>query len=476
MKGIKKIDENLISPYRSLTITNPNLPDNANWQVGTLKCYPSVGGLRYKRDEAGNYELFDATQILYPETITSELIKNGTIRTEDLADGCVTNDKIADRTINHIKMQFQTLTEDEMANDSIVTRTIKNENVTADKLATDSVITVKIKDSAVTSEKIANSAVTSMKIADSAVTNTKLSNDSVTNDKIMDGTITGQKIAPLTITGGNIAAQTITNMNIAIGTITSTNLMNGAVIEDKIADGAVTSTKIGVGQVLSSNIANKTIGSEQIADGGIKTSNYANQSITKEKLANDVFDVVNNAVIYNGEGNVPIMKEGFASCAVSIGTADDKGNSMANGSLRVYGDIRADRVYNMAYSDLAEGYIPGEALEPGDIVELREDGKVYKAVYGEQPAAVVGVVSDEFAACYGATKEEIEAGDKVAVALIGRVHVKVRDKVKIGQQIKVGRHPGVGTFWTFSGPTIGVALETCEEDGIQKVLCLVKPC
>ena len=47
MKGIKKINENVVAPYRSLTIVNNGLPDNTNWQVGTLKCNPTVAGLQY---------------------------------------------------------------------------------------------------------------------------------------------------------------------------------------------------------------------------------------------------------------------------------------------------------------------------------------------------------------------------------------------------------------------------------------------
>ena len=51
MKGMKKLDENVIAPYRSLTITNPNLIDNSNWQIGTLKCNPEQAGLSYKSNK-----------------------------------------------------------------------------------------------------------------------------------------------------------------------------------------------------------------------------------------------------------------------------------------------------------------------------------------------------------------------------------------------------------------------------------------
>ena len=76
MKGIKKINENVVAPYRSLTIVSNALPDNPNWQRGTLKCDPDRSGLMYKSAE-GTFDLFDATYILQANTVTSELIKEG---------------------------------------------------------------------------------------------------------------------------------------------------------------------------------------------------------------------------------------------------------------------------------------------------------------------------------------------------------------------------------------------------------------
>ena len=127
----------------------------------------------------------------------------------------------------------------------------------------------------------------------------------------------------------------------------------------------------------------------------------------------------------------------------------------------------------MAYADLAEGYVPGEELQPGDIVEYREDGKVYKAEYNV-PGVVVGIVSDEYAACYGATEEEIKSGEKVAVGLVGRLHVNVTGPTVIGQDIMVSyRDKGLGEALFGFGHKIGKVLETTEEKGIHKVLCLI---
>ena len=127
--------------------------------------------------------------------------------------------------------------------------------------------------------------------------------------------------------------------------------------------------------------------------------------------------------------------------------------------------------------DIAEGYIPGELLEPGDIVAMHEDGKVYKAKSIND--CIVGVVSNEYANCFGASKEELLSGTKVAVGLIGKIHVNVKGPVRLGQRISVSlSDAGVGVANWMNAMNIGQALETksdCDFDTIHKVLVQVRP-
>ena len=495
MKGIKKLDENLIAPYRSLTITNSSLPDNKNWQAGTLKCNTSTSGLQYKVQD-GVYSYFHAEYILLPNTVTSELIQDGTIQTVDLADECVTNDKIHTRgndsdklAINHIKLQKYTLTNDEMAPQSVWERALKDYNVSEIKMADNAISNRVVQDDAIQFRNMAQNSVGTKQLINYAVTTEKIFDGHVTNAKLAEKAVSWNKIAPYSIAGGEmaeyelegqvvmgeglIAHKTITNWNIAERTINSECMMNGAVTNRVIGQYEVYGDAVAPQGIKPGHIENNSLTSIQIAEKGIDTESYADYSITKIKLDNEIINVVDNAVIYDEEGNVTILKA--ATCDVVIGSEDVDGKSNGNGYLRVYGDIKADRVYNMSYSDLAEGYIPGEELEAGDIVELREDGKVYKAFNSDIDSIVVGVVSDEFATCYGATKEEIEAGEKVAVGLIGKVHVKVNGPVKIGEAVRIGNMPGVGALWSTSDVAIGKALETSKIDGVHKVLCLIKP-
>ena len=73
------------------------------------------------------------------------------------------------------------------------------------------------------------------------------------------------------------------------------------------------------------------------------------------------------------------------------------------------------------------------------------------------------------------SKEELEEGSKVAVALIGKVHVKIKGPIRLGEPVKINNIPGVGLPWSNNNIVVGKVLETVEEDGMHKVLCLIKP-
>jgi hypothetical protein len=112
------------------------------------------------------------------------------------------------------------------------------------------------------------------------------------------------------------------------------------------------------------------------------------------------------------------------------------------------------------------------------IVAVREDGKVYKANTTDN--CIVGVISDEFANCLGATKEELFSGKKVAVGMIGKVHVKVKGPIKLGQSIGISSSDegiGYGLSKTSNMVGIGKALESidCDFDEVHEILVQIRP-
>lgn len=503
--GMKKISENVVALGRSLTLINDQVRDNTNIQKGALKTQTTgstytvnipveennshkdvsvtyTSGLKYKAD-TNSYVSFDAKGILEPLSIDAEImLETHSIYARCLNTGCVITDKLAEQAVTTSKIKDANVTTEKIKDLAVTTPKLAEGAVVNSKIANKTIIAYeKIVPSTITTELLVDYSVTSRKIADGAVINEKLGTHAVTTEKIADKTITNTNIADKTILSSNIADSAIETINLKDLSVSTAKLQDGSVTTPKLADRAVTSEKIADNTITANNIKQGAINSECIENETIITEDLHNECVTLEKLAPDVFEKVNDAVIY--ENSNPDYKINYGTAhnhMVQIKrTVDGEKQDTdlyVSGHIYAAGNIEGARVYNMAYADIAEGYIPGEELEPGDIVELRENGKVYKAgLHNGFAAATVGVITDEYAACYGATEAEILNGKKVAVALVGKVHVKVDGPAYIGSAISVSDVPGAGILYE-NGIVIGRALETSRQHGVHKVLCLVRPC
>ena len=341
--------------------------------------------------------------------------------------------------------------------------TLEKESVTTQLLANQCVTTPKIADKAVTTAKIADKAVTTAKINDAAVTTAKIKDLAVTEAKIANGAVTTPKIADLAVTKAKIAD----------GAVTTSKIYAGAVTEVKIANNAATWNKLGKDvQARIIEIENDIIKLDRkIQELQVYVDNRFNKIETemnnmKTEIINRIVKIENkfeqyklkNAVVHNGSR--------------SVGSKYSDSTALVN--LQCTGDIEGKRVYFMTYQDLAEAYIPGEDLDAGEIVAMHEDGKVYRAE--SMNDCIVGVISDQFANCFGATKEELFNRSKVAVGMIGKVLVKVKGPIKIGQQVAVSLSDlGIGCASNSRG--IGQALHSvdCDFDEINEVLVQIRP-
>ncbi len=461
-RGIKKISENVIADKRSLTLATKSAADGAPalleevelyelvnteaMPLGMLNVDYSTRGLSIKvsqgdKDADAVWTKLDAKNTLIQQSVITNLIKDANVTTAKIANQNVTTEKIKDANVTTVKIANQNVTTDKIKDLNVTTEKINSLAVTNDKLATNSVSTVKIQDKNVTTAKLNDGAVTTIKISNEAVTESKVAPNAVTTVKIKNSAVTEDKIANGAVTEWKIADREIHAHNIAIGGVSNGNLQDAAVSTEKIEDLAVINSKIG----------NETI---------VGKDKIVKNSITKDRLDLEVNDMLDRAVLHDGNGNVT-----------------GEGGSTVIDNLTAKGDIYARRVYNVVYMDIAEGYIPGEDLMPGDIVAMHEDGKVYKA--NSIHECIVGVVSNEFANCLGASKEELFEGTKVAVGMIGKIHVKIKGPVRLGQRITVSlSDPGVGiASWINGNSNIGQALESvsCEFDEIHEVLVQVRP-
>lgn len=460
-KGIKKLTENVIADKRSLLLVGgskkkgsnnkdfvpSNITNTEAMPLGMVSVDYVNQGMIIKTNQNASkpsdstWQKFNAANTLADQSIITGLVKDKAITTAKIADGAVTEPKIKDSA------------------------------VTTDKIKNSNVVTAKIADRAITNEKIADNAIQGRVIKDGAITTAKIAGKAVTTAKIADDAVNGAKIAPGAISEEHLSTTSplmIREKNIYDSSITTNKIKDGAVTNAKIAKGAVTSAKIANNQITTAHLQNGAVTKDKLAPNTVGTTHLQNNSITREKLApgavtldilgQNVVDVINRAVLHDGKGNV-------------TGT-----NSTVLNNITATGDIYAHRVYNVVYMDIAEGYVPGEKLEAGDIVAMHEDGKVYKAATINE--CIVGVVSNEFANCLGASKEELFSGEKVAVGMIGKIHVKVKGPVRLGQRITVSvSDAGVGVANWMNNNNIGQVLETidCDFDEIHEVLVQVRP-
>jgi hypothetical protein len=422
-KGIRKISENVIADKRSLLLvvsSTDDVVDTKAMPKGMLKVTHDTRGISIKIND-GEYRRLNADETLDDNSVGTNLLK----------DSSITNIKIADKSIDSAKIMDG------------------------------SIVTASLKDDCVTSDKIANEAIGEMHLQENSIGGKALQKNSVAESHIRNRSITSAKIAEGTITYINIAENGIKAENIRDGAITSNKIGENAIKNKNYAERSITGDKIGLGTIEGVNIGEKQIASGVIQDQAIITRTISNKSVTREKLADDIemlitqTEQLKNVVQHDGRGN--ITGQGDGSTAL--------------------GDVYAQRVYNIAYMDIAEGYVPGELLEPGDIVAMHEDGKVYKTKSIND--CIVGVVSNEYANCFGASKEELLSGAKVAVGLIGKIHVNVKGPVRLGQRISISSSDaGIGVANWMNTMNIGQALETksdCDFGTIHKVLVQVRP-
>jgi hypothetical protein len=212
--------------------------------------------------------------------ITSGMIINGAIATEDIADSAITSAKIAAASV----------TSDKIVDGTISTIDIADSAITSGKIATGAVGTTKIDDLSITEAKIAPNAVTTGKIADSAITSAKIADGTIVAGDIANGAITSAKILDGTIATGDIADGAITSAKIADGTIVADDLADGAVTSAKILDGTIVNADINAGAAIAKTKLDLggTITSADLVDGTIVNADInASAGIALSKLATD---------------------------------------------------------------------------------------------------------------------------------------------------------------------------------------------
>ena len=460
-EGIKKISENVIIDKRALVITDPSVADNAAISTGALWANPNTKGLKIKT-ASDTLSLLDAAQTLITGSITTSLLKDKCVTGIKLADKAVVESTIGDLAVSSRTIQSNAVTEAKIASQAISSSKIKDANVLNKHYADLSITNSKVADKTLEGTKLKDLAIDSLQINSNAITETKIANNAIVDRHYKDLSIPTRAYQKQSVYGDVIKSKGITSLHLADNSVAERAIMNGAVTSLKIADNAVQGKHLADACVESSKLASNSVLTKHIADNALTTSKYANKSITKDKLAADIVDLIGDPVMYDKNNNVSLRKDLDVS-----------------GDVRVTGTLTANKVFNSVFMDLAEAYEPSEdeTFIPGDIVQVNDEGKLIKGI-STSHFPIVGIVSDEYAACYGAEESELEEGTKIAVGLIGKVHVNVVGPVRVGDKIALAKD-GLGASQRTNNLSedyiIGKALESSEDVKVKKILCLIYP-
>lgn len=460
-EGIKKVSENVIMERRALTVTDPTVADNKAISVGALWSDPDKKGLKIKTG-LNTFSLFDAAQLIIPGSIITDLLKDECVTTIKINGKAVTEPKINDQAVSTRTIENSAVTEIKIADKAVTSNKIKELNVLTRHYDNLSVTTPKINNKAITDEKIDNNAVNNHHINNNAVNARTINNKALEERHYSDTSIPFRAYQKSSIYGDVVKNRGINVNHLDDASVVNRTLAEGAVTSGKIADNNIKNNHLTVDCVCTDNIASKAVTTAKIENSAIVTDKIQDKSVTKAKLADDVIGLMGDPVMYESDNNVSLRKD-----------------LNVPGSVTVTGTLTAKKVYNAVFMDLAEAYrpAPNTVFEPGDIVQINSDGKLIKTTT-KSCFPIVGVVSNEFAACYGATEKELEDGTKIPVGLIGKVPVKVVGPVKLGDKIALVGH-GIGascsTYNLSKDHIVGKALQTNTVPGVRTVLCLISP-
>ncbi|MBI5778530.1 MAG: hypothetical protein HZA49_03630 [Planctomycetes bacterium] len=191
----------------------------------------------------------------------SDTLKPLSVKTEHLATKSVTSEKIAEKAIENRHIKEGTVTPDKMTftpvsrpiSPPIDSAEIKDGAIKTDELAGNAVTADKIAPNAITAEKILNGAVTSEKIRDGAITKEKMADGIIGTAEIIDGSITSAKLAGNSVTAAKIASNAVGSSEIQNGAVTPAKLSFS--VPSRPLTPPVTTAEIGDGQVTQAKLA-----------------------------------------------------------------------------------------------------------------------------------------------------------------------------------------------------------------------------
>ena len=137
-----------------------------------------------------------------------------------------------------------------------------------------------------------------------------------------------------------------------------------------------------------------------------------------------------------------------------------------DGNLETSGTIRGSKVYNAVYNDAVEFMEKEdyeEDIEAGDVVYFTESGKVTKYNDNINVKSLAGVVSSEETYGYALGGDGLKDNEKVPIALMGRVYLKVPMHVETGDLLSVNKDGMIVISEDINRYTLGKATKPSDD-------------
>ena len=422
--GVKKINEWIMKDGRVIGITRDITA--SKFEPGTFFVDPQNGILKYNNvSSAGakSWQKFLPTKIFDEGTITRPLLVDNIINSAKIENDAITSVKILNGAIINSKIERNAITTDKITDLHVTTEKLAEYCVTEYKIRKDAVTETKIKDLAVTSSKVKPLNILNTHIADNTIKVDKLYDKTITNAKIADGTIIEKLLANDSVTELKIKDLSIKSKHIDYNQVKTIHVLDRNITGPKIAMNSLKDEHMISNSINANKLLNTSIITDKLADRCVTNAKIADGSIDRDKLEKTVKALIDESIRVEGTNQ----------------TATVKGNLKVNGNIDATGNITGVKVYNPVFADLAEAYVPTMDIEVGEAVCLTPCGNLLVEPLSRTNGALfIGFVSDQYAACYGATPEEIENGEKVAIALKGRIPVKMNtEKAQVGAWITI---------------------------------------
>lgn len=164
-----------------------------------------------------------------------------------------------------------------------------------------------------------------------------------------------------------------------------------------------------------------------------------NASITKD---NNAAALRTSSTLYVGSSGTSNLYAGNTTIK-GTATIGSSGQCVvaADGSINTSGTITGSKVYNAVYNDYAEIMKKPfeEVIEPGDLVYVREDGLICKAICEEHFNSIIGICSDTAGVILGG--DGIPKDEQVIVGFVGQIWAKTEEEeIKPGQMLMINDH------------------------------------